>query len=485
MATERDPIDAADSLLAYFEEESDVAYAEVGAVRRRQGRATLATERTRAPEPIEVTSVWCRAFVGGAAGYRYTSVLDDDNLRDVADRVIRSAQVLAQDQPSKFDPATLHRAAHGGWNAGNRSFDVDGVLDRLRELSEPIEAVDHDRFRLSYNRDLLDLSLLTTTGSTVQTTLDRASVMTAISPTDGPQLSTHVGTTTGDEVLDRVPPAIDAQLESVTRFSEMEIATTAPSGRREVAFSPHATGQLVHHLSHYFEMDTIYSGAAPFERGERIAPEGISIHDTVQPGSWAAMAYDAEARPAHPVTLVNNGVVRSFLHNIETAIEEGVEPCGNVVFPTGFEHPPRIHARHLTVDPGTESNAELRDGAELWIDRLDRPVLKNEVTSAKRTTGTPPSTLYAHNARKHTPDKYDECEQRLRFGVEEGYLLDGERRAERLDGVSIEFDVRDLMSITGIGDARTSVTGICNKHRSTLPFAVTAPGIRLETTINE
>lgn len=486
MDSERDPIDAADSMLAYLEGHADVAHAEVGAVSRRQQRARVDTggRGGKAHDPIETSGVWCRAFVDGAAGYRFTSALDDGTLVDVADRVIRSARTLAQTEPPTYDEATLHRASHGGWG-NDRSFDAERALDRLKRAAERARKCSPERVRLSYQRDRSDLSVLTSTGSAVRTTLDRGSVTVSITPTDGPRLRTHVGTTTGSGVLDRVGPAVASQIGTIGRLNSHRKTDRPPCGRLDVLLGPQAGAYLFHHLSHYAEWDTACSGASAFSPGDRIAPEGLAVHDTIRPGSWAAIAYDTEGRPTHPVTVIEDGVFVSYLHSVGTAVAEGDEPAGNVVAPIGFEHPPRIHARHLTVDPGPDSLDALRADAAVEIHRVGEGRVANEATRAKRSTGTAPSALYAHNVRHHTPDRYDETKQSIRFDVREGYLLDGGERVASIGGVTLEVDLMDLHSLWGIGQRTETATGVCSKHRSSLPFAVSAPAIGLSATVLE
>lgn len=483
MSTELDPIDAADSLCSYFEEHSDVAYAEVGAISRRQGKVGLTADRTRRTDPIDTTGVWCRAYVDGSASYRFITTLDEEHMMDIADRVIRSARVLGQDRPSQYDPATLHRATHGGWGDGE-PFDLDSAHDRLRDAQPRFDSVDHENARLTYQRTRLEHALLTTTGSTIHTTLDRGSVVVSATPTRGSRLQTHIGTTTGPGVLDRVESTVAGHVETLERLATLPTASEVPTGRQEVVLGPRAAGQLFHHLAHYFEMDTRYMGATSFDRGDRIAPEGVSIHDTVRPGSWAAIAYDMEGRPAHATTLLDDGIATEYLHSVETAIEEGTEPRGNVAAPVGFEHPPRIHARHLDVDPGSESGDELADGAAIVIDRLKHPKVKNEVTNAKRTAGMPASTLYALDVQQHTPDELDEDEQTLRFAVGEGYVLDGSDRSTVIVDGSVEIALDDLQTISGLSAGRETITGTCSKHRASIPYAVTAPAVRLTTTVD-
>ncbi len=483
MSDRRDPIDAADELLTYLEDHDDVHYAETGAVTRRRRTAKHGAGRSDDGSQIENGGVWCRVFADGSAGYRFSPVIAWDNLKDNAERAIRSAKTLAQDTPSSYDPETLHRASHPGWGPGAETFETVDPVERLREAGSSLESVEHERIRLSYQRDLLDISVLTTTGSAIRMSIDRGQVTGSVTTASGTRLQTQVGTTTGSEVLDELEPAVESLAESAERRNALS-AAEQPSGEQAVLFGPNAAGRLLHYCSQFLEMDTAYAGAMPFERGERIAPDGLSIHDGVSAGSWGGTPYDAEARPTHPVTLVDDGVVTSFLHSVETAIEEEASPSGNLVLPLGFEHAPRIHPRHLDVEAGSASIGALSDEATVLVERIGQVSQRNEATSAKRISAAPTPALYAHNTNRLTPDAYDERDQTLRLNVMEGYVLEDGERAGTIEDATIEFDVTDLRSISGLSACRETVTGTAKKHKATFPYAVTAPALLLRTTVN-
>ncbi|MFW5978462.1 MAG: metallopeptidase TldD-related protein, partial [Halohasta sp.] len=353
-------------------------------------------------------------------------------------------------------------------------------LDPLERAFEELSDRSIDSPSVRHQRRALDISVLTTTGSAVRTVLDRGEV-TASARTDSGHLRTHVGTTDGG-VLDRADEVVAPLLGTLDRRARLP-SEGPPTGDHTVVLGPVAAGQIVHALSQYFEMDERYMGARPFEMGERIAPESLTIRDAVRPGSWAAMAYDAEGRSTQPVTLVDRGVVSSFLHDTTTALEEGTVPAGSTVFPMGFENPPRIAPRHLDVDPGSVGHEELLVGATIYVERLGPAFLGNEATRTKRRSWMPSSTLYGKNTQKHTPDRYDESTQSVRFRIADGYRLEDGERAAALSSGRLTVAPQDLDTIDGLGRRRETVTGTSSKHKSMLPFAVTAPTIRLTATV--
>jgi TldD protein len=476
-------LDAMDWLLDRFEDDERVAYAEVGAIDQVKTDAVVTDDGPRETVSFDETGVCFRTFVEGAADYRYTSRLDEESLSDAADRAVRAGEFLAQDEPARYDRYTTHRGVHGGWASGGLdAVDLETKVGTVEDALAAADDLDLDRQWVNYRDAHIDASLATTTGSTVRTTLDRASVRLILSLADGPTVDRHAGSTRGAAFLDELPAVFEAAVDDAEALSAADEAT-APTGEATVVLSPRAAGQLFHLVSRYFEADVDFMGLSPFSVGDEIGPPELDIEDTIHAGSWAALGYDAELRPTTPVNLVEDGVVTGLLHNTVSAAEEETYPRGNAVPSLGFEQPPRIHPRHVEVAPGEATRADLRAGADVLVERFDGPRLRDEFERVQRSGSMPASVLYAKHLERKTEERPDRG--RAELPVAEGYLLEGGERAGRVAGVSLAFEPSTLHDVTEIGAARGTVTGVSEKHKSRLPYAVTAPGIRLEGTLEE
>jgi len=475
-------LDAMDWLLDRFEDD-DVAYAEVGAIDQAKTDVVVTDDGPRDRVSFDERGVCFRVFVEGAADYRYTSSLDEESLTDAADRAVRAAEFLAQDDPARFDQYTTHRGVHGGWATGGLdAVDLDAKVGTVEDALSAADDLDLDRRWVNYRDAHVEASLATTTGSTVRTTLDRASARLVLSLADGPTVDRHAGSTRGAAFLEELPGVVEDAAADARALSAADEARS-PAGEATVTLSPRAAGQLFQFLSRYLEADVGYMGLTPYGVGDEVGPPSLEIEDTIRAGSWAALGYDAELRPTTPVQLVEGGTVVRLLHNTASAAEAGTHPHGNAVPSLGFEQPPRIHARHLEVAPGAATRAELRAGADVLVERFDEPWLRDEFERVQRSGTMPASVLYSRTVDRKTEERPDRgCAE---LPVAEGYRLSDGERDGRVTGVSLDFEPTTLHGVTAVGAARGTVTGVSEKHKSRLPYAVTAPGIRLEATLTE
>jgi TldD protein len=481
MTKSGDPIAAMEWLLDRFEDDDDVAYAEVGAISQTKTDIVVTEEGPRNELEFDETGVWCRIFANGAADYRYTTNLDEETLADVADRAVRGGKFLAQADPARFDQLTTHRAVHDGWAADR----IDKVpLETKREtIEDSLSAasdLDLERQWVNYADTHFVETASTTTGSTVRTTLDRASVEFTFAVQDGPTIRRHAGSTRGAAFLDELPDVFEsaaADAQTLTRAA----TTNAPTGEATVVLSPQAAGQLFAFVSRYLEADMVEMGLSPYNIGDELGPESLSIEDTIHAGSWAARGYDAELRPTTPIQLVENGTVTRYLHNTATGAEVDELPAGNAVHSLGFGQPPRIHSRHLEVAPGDTGRATLHDGADVLVERFDEPWLRDEFERVQRSGVMPASALYARDIDRKVNDRPDRgC---AKFPIAEGYGLQNGERADRIEGLSLVYDPSTLSNVTAIGCIRETITGVDEKHKSQIPYAATAPGVRFRATL--
>ncbi len=468
--------DAVDELLSILDADDAVAFAEVGGVYRESSEVVVTEEGVRSAADHATTGVWCRPFADGAAAYRFTGDLSSDALAETATRAVAGGEGLAQSTPARVDVESSHRAAHDGWAH-------ESVADRgIEEKRETVRAAAADvetpleRLRLVYADERAEVSLATTAGTVVRTVTDRADADVTLVPAGGSKVRRHVGTTRGAELLDGLPETIDAMDRDA---HELEAAPDgdAPEGETTVVLGPEAAGQLAHELAGYLAADVAAFGFSPFEPGDRLTDAPLTVDDVVEPGSWAAMAYDAEGRPTTPVRLIDRGRLESFLYDTAMAAEAGRSPAGTVVPAMGFEQAPRIHHRHLRVRPGGATVDELLADADLYVRRFRPAYYRDRFERTQRDGTMPPSSPYAHDVAERIPDDADPAT--VEFPVAEGFRVeDGDLEAS-VDPTMV-WTPETMETLDGIGRACREITGVESKHKSRIPYAVTAPAMRLK-----
>ncbi len=113
---------------------------------------------------------------------------------------------------------------------------------------------------------------------------------------------------------------------------EMLGASLPKAGLQKVVLDPKALGLLLHEaLGHASEADLACSGNSALSNilGKRIASEAVTVVDSGVEEQGIFAPYDDEGIEKTETTVVENGILKNFLHTCETASRYHAIPTGN------------------------------------------------------------------------------------------------------------------------------------------------------------
>ena len=152
-------------------------------------------------------------------------------------------------------------------------------------------------------------------------------------------------------------------------------------GSMSVVMGAGASGILLHEaMGHAFEADFNRKGQSIFsdKLGQRICPKGINIVDdgTLQ---WnrGSGNYDDEGVPGEKTYMVEDGILRSYLHDRISAQWYGVKPTGNGRRENFRYHPiPRMRATYMESGNAAPEDiiASVRNG--IYVDEFSNGQVK-------------------------------------------------------------------------------------------------------------
>jgi TldD protein len=225
---------------------------------------------------------------------------------------------------------------------------------------------------VSYSDGRERASLCNTRGTYLETESIRTMVGASMTALDGDvrqQAGERRGEQCGYELIDRLTPD-EVSAKAAKRAVALLKAKRAPAGKFTVVFHPSITGLLTHEaLGHNSEADLVLSGQSILEGklGQKIASECITIiDDGTIPGSWGSYAYDSEGTASQRRVIIENGVLKGFLHSLETAAKMGVAPNGSARA-QGFGNRPVVRMSNTFIVPGTMTFEELLKDIDIGV----------------------------------------------------------------------------------------------------------------------
>ncbi len=192
-----------------------------------------------------------------------------------------------------------------------------------------------------------------------------------------------VGATAGFEIAES---EVGQNLGNLASEKAIRLLKAVPvkAGKYSVVMDPNLTGVFVHEaFGHACEADAVLAGNSILAEkiGTQVGLETVTIVDdpTLQ-GKFGYYPFDSEGTPASKKLLVEGGILKNYLHNLETASRLDSEATGNARA-QNYQNIPIVRMSNTYFEPGTWTREELledgvKDGLFLsgWIYGYTDPV---------------------------------------------------------------------------------------------------------------
>jgi TldD protein len=417
---------------------------------------------------LRSAGVGLRVVSRGAFGFSSTTDLSEQGLRDA----LTAALTLAEATAGKRNGPALALApappVRGTFPVDTRdpveAHPIEEKIALVRRLDEQVRAASSAIASSSviYEETTDNRILATSEGTLVHVQDSKPSLrVLAVAASAGEQAMgvQTVGVTGGwEELVSRRSP--DTLVAEAVRIAVAQLsAPHADGGLATVVLDPELVGTLCHEaIGHTVEADIVLGGAVTADKiGLQVASELVTLCDSGLPTRGAhpvgLLPVDDEGIRAGRTVLIDRGVLRSYLHNRETAARYGVAPTGNARAFL-YTDEPIIRMTNTYIEPGETPVEELLGGIE------DGYYLRGFAMSGQADS----------NAE-------------FMFGVREALRVRGGRIAGVVRGVTISgnaFDVLQSVDAVGNDFAWENGAGFCGKGQ---PARVDAGGPHLRCRI--
>jgi len=147
-------------------------------------------------------------------------------------------------------------------------------------------------------------------------------------------------------------------------------ARRVPTQRASIVFSKEIARSLLSHLFEAANGDSVYRGASFLagKLGQKIAGDNINVvddgtlvfeQDGLRYGGFGTAPCDAEGLPTRRTTVIENGVLTSYLLNTYTARKLGMQSTANAA--RSLAGNPGIGGGNFFLQPGTQTPRQIID----------------------------------------------------------------------------------------------------------------------------
>lgn len=401
---------------------------------------------------VEHAGCGIRTLVAGCWGFSSTSDMSTSALKNSFEQAISAARVIARSKKNKVKGLADSKMATGHFSLKGNGKLSDVDIEQKIKVAREAEKIARKHSAVIKTasctyREILDHKLIVNTdGAEVEIHDSKPEFsVVAVAKKSGESATAHegLGITGGWNDLFRTKSHLDYATLAAERAANLVEAKHAKGERATVILDPGMVGLLSHEaIGHTVEADFVLSGSIAKDKiGTKVASDLVTLVDSgcseLADNAAGTIIVDDEGVMAGRTAIIEDGVLKSFLHNRESAMIFETSPTGNArAFQ--YDDDPLIRMRNTFIEPRS--------------DKLDEMIKETR------------HGFLVKGARNGQADANGE----FMFGAEEAYLVENGEIKTLMRGASISgnaFEVLQSVDMVGNRFQYDIGTGYCGKYQ--------------------
>lgn len=407
-----------------------------------------------------------RVLANGAWGFAATSDLSRDEIMKSVEAAFKMAKRTGEQLKEKVKLAKIKAIKDSLRTEAKTAFSEVSIDEKIKltlKLSSIIkETPDITSASVTYIDSYGKSLFLSSDGSRITGEPSRGTIIFVAVAKEGDKIRQYrkrIGGIGGfEKLLEKKPESVARNVAE--RAAALLKAEQALGGRfTAVADSDHI-GVFAHEaVGHATEADSVISGESILtgRLGEKVGSENVTIYDDPTfPGGYGSFKYDSEGTPAEKRTLIEKGILKSYILNREAAAKLSLKPNGGARA-QGYHFSPIPRMSNTYIGPGDYSFEEL-------IEDIDAGIY------VKGTRGGQVNTTIGS----------------FQFSAQEAFMIEkGEVTKPLLDVSLSGLTLETLRNIDAVGkDFSMTSIGYCGKaDQSNLPVGNGGPSVRIQNVV--
>lgn len=303
-----------------------------------------------------------RGLKNGKMGYASTEAFDDDAVAQLVRGVVESAELTEDTDPVFLYDGSEEAPKLNLTNDELNAIDPDIKIERVKAMEKAIKAYDERIDKTARNMVQTGrhtIRIVNSYGMDRSFTEDTCVMYGQATAKQEGHISTGFSGKGGRsfEILDARVIGAEVAKSAIDKLGAEQI----PSGLYRVVIHRDAMVDLLGTFNGIFSAEKAQKGLSLLKGrlGEKIAADCVSIvDDPLLLDGLDARPFDAEGVPSKAHTVVENGVFKTFLHNLKTAHKDGVETTGNAS-KAGYASAVFVSPSNFYIKSGSKSFDEL------------------------------------------------------------------------------------------------------------------------------
>ncbi|MEM3986675.1 MAG: TldD/PmbA family protein [Candidatus Methanomethylicia archaeon] len=402
-----------------------------------------------------------RVLIDGCWGFAYTCNPTKDKIEETIRRAIKLSRVQGGRGIVKLAEADIAKGSFQfNFKIDPRNIDLKDKLSILvkgvenaREIAkENLKSIEINYFDLFFKTQFLSSD----GGDAIQSGVRFYFSFGVYGETQNGLFydSERYGAISGLEKLEE--SIIDVSSRMAKRVLNQSKAQKPPTGPIKAILESRAAGDFFHEMGHSFEADSVIRRTSAFEglKNQKIAVENLTVYeDPTIPNAWGSIFFDDEGVKPRRIILIENGVLKGYIHSRETAYRLNEAPTGHARAES-FMYEPIVRMGNLIVKSGDWSEEELI--------RETREGIYIAGARGGQTTGKGP----------------------FQFQASEAFIIKNGELTTPLRSIGVSMNILEaLKGIEAICDKAQYYITLCGKGDQRMSVTAYAPTIKIDKVI--
>ncbi|MFW9991401.1 MAG: TldD/PmbA family protein [Candidatus Odinarchaeota archaeon] len=392
-----------------------------------------------------------RIIENGGLGFSFTNSLDEKTIAKVIDTASSIARNSPKDDSNVLPAGNSHKIVNDCYDKEVAALTAEDISKMATQLIDEVERADK-RINLTFSSvssQLMKLAIVNSKGieKCLQQSLLEAYLFGFAR--DGAKIGSFYYETNVSRSLDvKIPELVE---KFVPKVIEGLDARTTTNFKGTVIYEPAAMfNPYLMTIFMSIEGNEVFHSRSKWRDkiGDEIAIPELIVEDLpLRDGKPSSRPFDDEGVSSENRTIIDDGILRTYLHTSKSAAKSGVEPTGNgyrslFLKDTCYQRDPQLALPiGLTIRPGTVSIDEL-------VEDTKRGIIIGR---------------FSGNARSETGEYSGVAKQAY-------YVENGE----------IKYPLKEVMVAGNVFDDLLKISGITKETSITGPLYFESPHIRFE-----
>lgn len=401
--------------------------------------------------------VGIRVIFGDKSSYAYSNDFSENSLLSLAETVSSAVKEKGKVE-STFDLTRVKPVVDFRIKYNPADIEMKKKIALVENANRTAKAVSSSIKQVSviYRDSVENICIATSDGILAEEERIHTLALIQVIAAEGDILQTGyepVGGLTGFELFEENPFEEIAERAAQKAVALLR-ARKAPGGRMPVVISSKAGGTMIHEaIGHGLEADLVQQGLSVFSDkiGQKVASPMVTIiDDSTISGKRGSYRFDDEGINSQKTVLVENGILKGYMHSRLTAMKEGGRSTGNGRRQS-YKCRPIPRMSNTLISPGTGDPDEI-------LRSVDKGFFVQKMGGGQVNTAT----------------------GEFVFEVSEGYLIEKGKVGDPLRGATLIGNGPEILnSIDMVGNDLGFAIGTCGKDAQGVPVSDAMPTVRI------